>query len=267
MLLALESLHVTRNSSDSAKITLRQHVKEEGKAIELRNYLNSEATEKPRSKGFTRVSKAVFNHTYEWQEVFFPFALLASSRSIRHWRCAGAPGLLVLVTELWSLCSQFLTLCADTGVLAGFQLAWSPPAVCSPVPLTMAALLRAGHGWVLVRAKWQPCITPAPPRDVQVCSHRNARTAGLSTITQREGEAPSRDVRKQQWGSQVQPMLNEQADDLGAGLAGRSQWDATELPHFTFREGKWSGEILRDVCSHWWKKGSRGKAVCFLFIL
>lgn len=49
MLLALESVHVTRNSSDSAKITPRQHVKGEGKAIGLRNSLNQEATEKPES--------------------------------------------------------------------------------------------------------------------------------------------------------------------------------------------------------------------------
>lgn len=45
---------------------------------------------------------------------------------------------------------------------------------------------------------------------------------GLSMITQREGKAPSRDVKKQQFEEpKVRSMSNEQGDVLGAGLAGR----------------------------------------------
>lgn len=47
---------------------------------------------------------------------------------------------------------------------------------------------------------------------------------GLSMITQRDGKAPTRDVKKQQYEEpKVQSVLNEQADVLGVGLAGRRQ--------------------------------------------
>lgn len=110
MLLALESLHVTRNSSDSAKITLRRHVKEEGKAIELRNYLNSEATEEPMSKGFTRVSKAFLNHTYELTRGILPFHIAYSQGTSadpgkgapqEHSRDAAGTGTVLMLLGCW----------------------------------------------------------------------------------------------------------------------------------------------------------------------
>lgn len=80
---------------------------------------------------------------------------------------------------------------------------------------------------------------------------------GLSMITQREGKAPSRDVKKQQFEEpKVRSMSNEQGDVLGAGLAGRRM----SLSFLTWPSEEENDLVkLRDACSHRWKKGSRGE--------